>query len=203
MDGRQHRFSSTEVTGISVKENKREGQKLRVGLSCSRPEESVPDLEVGIEIWSYNEPIMLVRYTASNVSTKTIEDMKLWNFMDFDIGGASSYNDDFGSFETATRTLHVWDNSPLHVLMDSRPGPRAWEISTPTRMKLDDSRGQLENNTQAGPMDIATGLQWNLGNMSPSKSHSVELVLASAVKLDEARALIPKAWELFTRTMGR
>jgi len=186
-----------------VKENKREGQKLRVGLSCSQQEESVPVLELGIELWSYNEPIMLVRCTAINVSTRTVGDMKLYNFMDFDIGGASSYNDDFGSFETDTRTLHVWDNSPVHVLMASRPDPQAWEISTPTRMRLDDSRGQLVNNTLEGPKDIATGLQWNLGNMSPSKSHSVELILASAVKLDEARDLITRGWELFTRTMGR
>jgi hypothetical protein len=48
-------------------------------------------------------------------------------------------------------------------------------------------------------MDVATGLQWNLGNLNPGESKSVDTIIASAISLEEVKALIPEGWKLFDR----
>ncbi|MFW9769395.1 MAG: hypothetical protein ACFFF9_06055 [Candidatus Thorarchaeota archaeon] len=44
-------------------------------------------------------------------------------------------------------------------------------------------------------LDVATGLQWNLGNIEPSESKSVDIVLTSATNLEEVKTLIPPRLE--------
>ena len=50
-----------------------------------------PILQFSLKMWSYNEPIMLIRHTSTNITKSEVKDIKLYYFMDFDIGGPRSY----------------------------------------------------------------------------------------------------------------
>lgn len=152
-----------------------------------------------INVWSYNKPIMLIRHRTTNVTDKPIEDMKLYNFMDFDIGGPASYKDDKAVYDPRTGIMLVYDGNPLHVALASKPKADRWEISPPTKLRIDEESRDLQNNLELGPKDVATGLQWNLGNLEPAESKSVDIVLTSATSLKEVKTLIPKGWSLFDK----
>jgi hypothetical protein len=150
-------------------------------------------------MWSYNTPIMLIRYEVTNLSDKLIEDLKLYNIMDFDVGGPSSYKDDTGVYDTAAGRISACDDNPLCVAMASEPKPDAWEIGSPIRMKPSSGYRDLKRNLELGPKDIATGLQWNHGNIKPNETKSVDIVLVGSANLDEAKALIKNGWEMFKK----
>jgi len=83
--------------------------------------------------------------------------------------------------------------------MASKPRPDAWEIERPLRLKADKENRDLKKNLELGPRDIATALQWNHGDLDPNESKSVDIVLACATNLDEAKTLINDSWELFKK----
>jgi hypothetical protein len=150
-----------------------------------------------IKVWSYNTPIMLVRYSATNLSSKPVEDMKLFCIMDLDVGGPSSYKDDVGTYDIGSSIMFACDDNPLCVAMTSRPKPDAWEISSPTQIRIDEESSELSKNLSYGPKDIATALQWNLGNLDSGQARTVDFVLTASESLDGVKVLLPTAWELF------
>lgn len=158
-----------------------------------------PNVALGLDLWSYNKPILLVRHTTTNISSSSVEDLKLHSFFDFDVGGPASYKDDIGVYDPESGVIMAYDKTRLSVAMTSRPQPDRWEISTPLKLKVTPNRRDLKNNLELGPKDIATGLQWNLGNIKPNESKSVDIVLVSAVSQDETYSLLENAWGLFTR----
>jgi hypothetical protein len=93
----------------------------------------------------------------------------------------------------------VYDGNPLHVALASRPKANRWEISPPTKLRIDEESRDLQNNLELGPKDVATGLQWNLGNLGPSESKTVDIVLTSATSLEEVKTLIPEGWSMFDK----
>jgi hypothetical protein len=93
----------------------------------------------------------------------------------------------------------VYDGNPLHVALVSRPKADRWEISPPVKLNVDEKSRDLKNNLELGPKDVATGLQWNLGNLEPNESKTVDIVLTSATNLEEVTTLIPKGWSLFDK----
>jgi hypothetical protein len=172
---------------------------LHVVLDHSPIESESPLVRLDIRAWSYNKPIMLVRYSITNLSKSKVEDMKLYDIMDFDVGGPMSYKDDTGFFDLESGTIIAYDKSQLCVAMTSRPRPDAWEISSPTKLRVDEENRDLSKNLDLGPIDIATALQWNLGNLNPGQSRGVDVVLSAEKSLDKVKALMPKAWSLFSK----
>jgi hypothetical protein len=142
---------------------------------------------------------MLIRHKTTNVAEQVINSLKLFEFMDFDIGGPASYKDDKGVYNPETSLMLVYDGNPLLVAVASRPKPDRWEISPPTKLQISEDSPDLRNNLELGPMDVATGLQWNHGDLNPGDSKSVDIIIASATSLEEVKALIPEGWKLFDR----
>ncbi len=140
-----------------------------------------------------------MRHKTANIGASRVEDLKLHSFFDFDIGGPTSYKDDIGVYDPERGVIMAYDGTRLFVAMTSRPQPDRWEISTPLKLKVTPNRRDLKNNLELGPKDIATGLQWNLGNIEPGESKSVDIVLVSAVSQDETSKLLESAWKLFAR----
>ena len=191
--------ASTENEAFSMVSEATGKGMLDVSLTHSPLLDGVPAIRVDLQIWSYNKPIMLMQHRTTNVSEQTIKDMKLFEFMDFDVGGPASYKDDKGVYDPKTGLMLVYDGNPLLVGVVSRPDPDRWEISPPTKLLINEDTPDLRNNTKLGPMDVATGLQWNLGDLEPGESKSVDITIASATSLDEVKALIQEGWKLFDK----
>ena len=128
---------------------------------------------------------------------KVIDDLKLYNLMDFDVGGPSSYKDDIGVYEESVGIISACDDNPLCVALASKPKPDAWEISSPIKLKANGENRDLKKNLELGPRDIATGLQWNHGRLESNETKIVDIVLACSSNLDEAKDLIKDSWDLF------
>ena len=97
--------------------------------------------------------------------------------------------------------MTFWDENSLYVSIVSRPNPDGWEISAPFGLNVTEDQRDLKNNLELGPADIAAGLQWNVGNLQPNESATIEVVIASGVSLDEVSALIPEGWKHFGTKM--
>jgi len=176
-----------------------ESGRLHIVLDHIPDENSGPTLRLDIEIWSYNSPILMVRCKTTNLSSALIGDLKLYNIMDFDIGGPTSYKDDVGKYDSEMATLLAWDDTPLCVAITSKPIPDAWEIESPIKLKIDVDDRDLTGQVTTRPADIATALQWNLGDCNPKDTKCVDIVMSGAHHLDEAKALVYKAWEQFDK----
>lgn len=191
--------ASTENDSFSVVSEVTGKGMLKVSLRHSPLLDGVAAIRTDIQVWSHNKPIMLIRHKTTNVTEQIINNMKLYEFMDFDVGGPASYKDDKGLYDPDTGLMLVYDGNPLLVAAASRPQPDRWEISPPTKLLISEESPDLRNNLELGPMDVATGLQWNLGNLNPGESKSVDIIIASATSVEEVKALIPKGWKLFDK----
>ena len=201
VDGVLYSVSSTEKETISIVSKESEKGGVRIVLDHKPIGCDSPIARFDIKVWSHNIPIMLIRHKVTNLSDKILEDMKLYNLMDFDIGGPLSYKDDVGIYEESVGLMSACDNNPLCVAMTSKPVPDAWEIASPIKLKVTRENRDLRKNLEFGPKDIATGLQWNHGNLEPNESKTVDMVLACSTNLVEAKALIKNAWERFEKKM--
>ena len=201
MNGELHLTDSTEEKTYSTKQKNIEGDKLRIILNYSSEGPGKKALMFTLDLWSFNQPIMLMRHTTTNVSKNPVEDMKVYNFMDFDIGGTRSYKDDIGEYDSENGIMMIWDKSPLYVTMTSRPRPDAWDIAAPIKLKVKPTHRDLKNNLRMDMKDIASGMQWNIGNIAPKERKSVDIVLTSAVSLDEVKSLISRGWQFFEKKM--
>ncbi len=190
---------STESKSFALESEESGKGILNVSLSHSPLLDGVKTTRTTINVWSFNRPIMLIRHRTTNITDKSIEDLKTYNFMDFDVGGPASYKDDKAVYDPETGLMLVYDGNPLHVALASRPKADRWEISPPTKLRIDEESRDLKNNLELGPKDVATGLQWNLGNLEPSESKSVDIVLTSATSLEGVKTLIPEGWSLFDK----
>jgi hypothetical protein len=199
VDNIVYRVSSTESSTLSLVSHKSQEGELQLVLDHSPIEGDLPKARFEIKVWSHNTPILLVRYTATNLSKKPLGNMKLYCIMDFDIGGPSSYKDDVGTYDPSSDIMFACDDNPLCVAMTSRPKPDAWEISSPMQIRIDEESSDLSKNLKYGPKDIATALQWNLGNLDSGEKHTVNVVLAAGSSSDEVKALLPTVWELFDK----
>jgi hypothetical protein len=191
--------ASTENDSFSLVSESRGRGTTEVSLSHSPLLDGVPAIRVEIQVWSYNKPIMLIRHKTTNVADHDVNNIKLFEFMDFDVGGPASYKDDKGVYDPTTNLMLVYDGNPLLVALASRPEPDRWEISQPTKLVISEEYPDLRKNLKLGPMDVATGLQWNLGTLYPGNSKSVDIVIASATNIEEVKALIPEGWKLFDK----
>jgi hypothetical protein len=142
---------------------------------------------------------MLIRHNTSNLTNTRIKDVKLYFFMDFDIGGPRSYKDDFGSYNPEKALMTIWDENSIYANLTSNPKPNLWDIAYPTNLRVSEDHRDLQNNLNLGLKDVASALQWNLGDLDVSESKSVDIVLTAARSSENAESLIPKAWNLFDK----
>ncbi|MFW9787632.1 MAG: hypothetical protein ACFFE2_03350 [Candidatus Thorarchaeota archaeon] len=191
--------ASTENDSFSMVSEAHGKGMLSVSLTHSPLLDGVPTIRMDIQVWSHNKPFMLIRHKTTNVTGQPIKNLKLFEFMDFDIGGPASYKDDQGLYEPDTGLMLVYDGNPLLVALASQPDPDRWEISAPTKLLVNEEIPDLRNNNELGPADVATGLQWNLGNLEPGESNQIDTIIASATSFEEVKALIPKGWQLFDK----
>ncbi|MGD9397346.1 MAG: hypothetical protein PVJ05_13015 [Candidatus Thorarchaeota archaeon] len=191
--------ASTENDAFSVVSEATRKGKLDVSLTHSPLLDGVPAIRIDLQVWSYNKPFMLIRHMTTNVTDQIINDMKLFEFIDFDVGGPASYKDDRGVYDPDTGLMLVYDGNPLLVGVVSHPAPDRWEISPPTKLLISEKSPDLQNNLKLGPMDVAAGLQWNLGDLEPGATGTIDIIIASATSLDEIKALIPEGWKQFSR----
>lgn len=201
MDGTPYCIGTVEKDRISIVSMEESQGRALVVLDYIPVANKVPLVRFEIEVWSRNKPFMLIRHKITNLSDNIIEDLKLYNLMDFDIGGPSSYKDDTGVFDENARMISVYDDNQLCVAMASNPVPDAWEISPPSKLKVDTENRDLKKNLELGPKDVATGLQWNRGSLHPRECKSVDIVLVAASSLEEAKTLITSGWDLFKTKM--
>jgi hypothetical protein len=158
-----------------------------------------PVLNFSIDVWSFNEPFMLFRHTTSNMTTSQVQDVRLYFFMDFDIGGPRSYKDDYGLYNPEKSLMTLWDENSIYVDLNANPKADSWEISPPAKLKVSANNRDLKMNQSLGPKDVASALQWNLGDLNVSASKSIDIVLTAALSSQDAESLLPKAWELFDK----
>jgi len=199
VDNVVYKASSTESSTISLVSHESGKGGLHLVLSHSPSESDSLKVKLDIKVWSHNTPILLVRHSATNLSKVPIEEMKLYYIMDLDVGGPASYKDDVGTYDPDSGIMCARDNNPLCVVMTSRPKPDAWEISSPTQIRIDEESTDLSKNLTYGPKDIATALQWNIGNLIPDQSGVVDVVLIASDSLEGAKSLLPSAWELIKK----
>ncbi len=196
-NGQLTRVSSTETECFSDVKTAPDGEKLIVTMDHTPLDSVERVMRFKIELWSFEKPMLFIKHTSTNMSKAPIEDLKLFNLMDFDLGGPTSYKDDMGAFDAKSGVMRVCDDTPLCVALTSRPTPDGWELSAPTKLRLTQTDRELKNNLELGPQDVATGLQWNLGNIDAGESKSVSLVITVGQNTEEADKLLPKAWEEF------
>ncbi len=189
--------SSTESKNISMVTNK--GSKGLLEISLEHHPSIQPLVKFGIDVWSYNRPFLLVRHTVTNVSGTEVKDMKLYSFMDYDIGGPRSYKDDIGRYDPETAQMVAYDDNALFVSMESKPKPDLWELASPTKLRVSEDKRDLIGNFELGPQDIATGLQWNLGDLMDGESKSVKLVIASAIDSERVKEALIDGWKVFDK----
>lgn len=192
---------STEEQSYSVKRKEYKQKRFELALEYTPEGHTVPMAMFDIALWTFNRPFLLMRYRTTNISDSPLEDLRVYNLMDFDIGGPPSYRDDMARFDPETGIMRIWDEAPLHVELASKPKPTGWEISPPLKLKVTDTYRDLKNNLELGPRDVAVAVQWNLGTLDKGESKFVDVVISSGISHEDAEALIPKAWELFSKKM--
>lgn len=192
-------MGSTEANTISVAEQDSKPGVLRVALDHTPEGENEVRARFSLDIWSQNKPAMLIRHKTSNQSKGFIEDLRVYLIIDFDVGGPTSYKDDIARYEADTGRMLIYDDTPLWVALSARPQADGHEIASPTKVKVDGERRDLSSNIEAGPRDIAIALQWNLGNLEPGESKTVDVVMASAVMPDQVSDITDEMWRLFNK----
>ncbi len=200
-DDTRFKANSTEPQTLALVERRSEGERLKVILQHRPTSFKGPRLQLELDVWSYEEPILLMRHTSRNISESAIKDLAVYEVMDFDLGGPASYRDDYAEFDPSSGTMHVYDQNGVHVLMTSRPMPTAWEMTIPTRLRLDQAIRDLEKNTHFGPQDLSVALHWPLGDLAPGASCSVDTILVAGMSLEETRDLVNRGWLLYPGKM--
>ena len=199
-DGQSHVICSNEPTNkMKIEAESGEGSaKVRASF---HDKGYTPLIELEDTLWSRNKPFLLWCHSVKNTTDQVIRDLRVYLLMDFDINGPQSYKDDMGRYDPKTGHMTVWDEENLHVQIASRPLPDSWDISSPVKLKVDETHRDLKRNLEMGPRDIVVGLQWNLGDIQPGEKAKVDVTIASAVGLGEVSGLTQTAWDLFDKKM--
>ncbi|MHA1959376.1 MAG: hypothetical protein ACW99U_04055 [Candidatus Thorarchaeota archaeon] len=201
LDDLLHHVQSTEERIIRIRRNEMDGQTLRVDLDLTPVGFLEPMLRFSIALWSHNKPTMIIRHTTTNLGEMKVGDMRVYNFMDFDLGGPKSYKDDHGQFNVDSGVMMLWDENPLYVGISSIKEPDGWEISPPAKLKVEDARRDLKRNLRLGPRDIASALQWNLGDLESGEERSVDFLMSAGLGEDKVLENLTKGRKLFGKKL--
>lgn len=187
--------STEEMDVFSIESIDEKEGSVKVHLGYRSSEQDNLRLDFQVELMTFEKPFMLMRHSTINRSSSKLEDLIVYHFMDFDVGGPKSYKDDIGEYDSNNQRMHLWDENPLHVTLSSSTEPDGWEISSPTKLNIEESNRNLKKNSTLGPRDIAVALQWNLGTLEMDKKQTVEALVTAAKTKDEAIARISEGWD--------
>jgi hypothetical protein len=192
--GETYITSSTELSSRMVVEKTQEDEgHLEVDLSYTTDKGNAV-IAFKHLLWSKNKPFLIWKFEVTNKSSMSIEDLKIYLLMDFDIGGPKSYKDDLAKYDPESRTLTVWDENDLFVALQGRPVPSAWDVSTPLKLKIMEGKRDLGMTSEIGPRDVAVGFQFDLGDLKPKESTAVDAVIAAGTSLGEMGEIMESAW---------
>ncbi|MHA1807992.1 MAG: hypothetical protein ACTSX2_10535 [Candidatus Thorarchaeota archaeon] len=198
MGGRTKMGRSTEPGKYSPTQIHQEDHVLSVNYEHI-PDQQDSSLKTTVKVWSRDQPFLLLRYNVQNISQVSIEDLKVYHLLDFDLGGPSSHDDDFGVFDSKSGIIDLWDDTPVRVMLASQPRVDAWDVAGPIRLRPSKFRRDLKNRSELGPADIAAAQQWNLGDLQPGDQRTIDIVIAAGRSKDETSSALVKAWEMFTK----
>ena len=197
LDGRIYITESTESKVLHLANHESSKGFLEVVLDHTPNDHDSPVIKYRIKVWSHNRPFALIRFTGTNLTNEEIRDMRIYSFIDFDIGGPKSYKDDIGRFNKTDMRMYLYDDSDLTVAIDSLPKPDLWSVSSPTKLKLSEETRDLDGIEQLGPKDVAVGLQWNIGTIEVGESKSIDLVITAAESPESIKEQLDSGWKIF------
>jgi PKD repeat protein len=121
-----------------------------------------------------------IEYTIKNTGSSTLNDVRFFQTIDFDIPWTSDCTDDYASYDAEHDYAVVSDgeyfNNSFKALRHSdRHGIDHWS----TEIYEDWDDGNLNNANSYGPGDPGIGMQYNLGNLAPGAEEIVTITVWS------------------------
>jgi len=124
-----------------------------------------------------NQPFFEIRYKIINTGNKKYTDIRFFEAIDFDIPTTSDRENDYGEYEENSDYIRIKDDNFFRNGMESNfPSTKHGIDYWSTQLYDDWDDGNLNNNNEYGPADIAMAKQFNIGSLSPTQS-SQEIVL--------------------------
>ncbi|MEX2726357.1 MAG: hypothetical protein Q6353_003835 [Candidatus Sigynarchaeum springense] len=143
-------------------------------------------------------------YSIKNTCEMPFTGLRLFNLFDFDIGGLSSYDGDSAYFDTRYKAI-VQNNGNVHVGFCSTPefDVAHYAAGHPYELKIDARHPSLNDIILAGPDDLFSGIEWNLGTLKPGEARTIPVIMAAGEireefeenlrkGIDRAKGLLPE-----------
>ena len=129
-----------------------------------------------------------IGYTIKNIGSSTLNDVRFFQTIDFDIPWTSDCTDDYASYDAEHDYVVVSDgeyfNNSFKALRHSdRHGIDHWS----TEIYEDWDDGNLNNANSYGPGDPGIGMQYNLGNLAPGAEEIVTITVWSGEPAEEMK----------------
>ncbi|MBN2150422.1 MAG: hypothetical protein JW839_03145 [Candidatus Lokiarchaeota archaeon] len=125
-------------------------------------------------------------YSVKNTCQIPFTDLRLFHLFDFDIGGLAGYDGDEAYFDKEHQAIVQYDGS-VHVGFCSTGAfPVAhYAAGHPYELKIDARHPSLDDVILAGPDDLFSGLEWNLGTLNPGEFRIIPVVIAAGESREE------------------
>ena len=119
-----------------------------------------------------------IKYIVKNTSQTTIDDVRFFETIDFDIPITGDHTDDYGWYESSTDYIGIKDDEFFRNGITSNIRSSAHGMALYSTELYDDwDDGQLNGADSYGPGDPAIGKQFNIGSMSPGQTWEVILTI--------------------------
>lgn len=167
------------------------------------PETAVIDYEVGgipvrvertVEL-DPDDPVFTITYDITNQGSQAIDELRLYEHCDYDIGGQAGFTDDRGAYEADPELVYVTDVGQGLDVYAGFTGEFDSENHHVGEFPASDEvlAGTLNNQDAfptTGSEDPVVVLQWNLGELAAGNSTSFTVRFGAASSLAELRSLV-------------
>lgn len=121
-----------------------------------------------------------IEYTIKNIGPSTLNDVRFFQTIDFDIPLTSDCGDDYANYDAehdyvVVKDDEYFENSFTGSIPSDRHGVDLWS----TEIYEDWDDGNLNNADSYGPGDPGIGLQYNLGNLAAGDDEIVTITVWS------------------------
>ena len=135
-----------------------------------------------------------IEYTIKNIGTSTLNDVRFFQTIDFDIPMTGDHTDDYAWYDSVYDYVIVNDDDYFeNSFTGSRTSSRHGIAYFSTELYDDWDDGNLNNVNNYGPGDPGIGMQYNLGNIPPGAEEIVTITIWSG---EPTEAMEPKFNEL-------
>lgn len=115
-----------------------------------------------------------IDYEVANKTGTTIQDVRFFQAIDFDIPRTGDHSDDSGWYDSTTDYIGVRDDDYFRNIVVSVPRSDQHSVDFYyTQIYQDWDDGNLSGRNSYGPGDPAVAKQFNFGSMAPNASRSV------------------------------